>query len=68
VSFTGSGFELVPDGELRHEGREAGAEAERDRWRAAYAKLMGRVRAAARQAGAQELVVADEGARGSRST
>ena len=67
VSFTGSGFELVPDGELRHEGGQEGAEAERDRWRAAYAKLMGRVRAAARRhAGAEELVVADERAR--RST
>ena len=60
VSFTGSGFELVPDSELRHEDGQEGAEAERGRWRAAYAKLMGRVRAAARQAGA-ELVVADEG-------
>ena len=53
VSYVGSGFELVPDGELRHEGDQEGTQAERDRWRAAYAKLMGRVRAAARQAGAE---------------
>jgi len=62
VSFVGSGFELVPDGELRHEGDREDAQAELDRWRAAYAKLMGamgRVRAAARQAGA-ELAAADE--------
>ena len=44
VSFTGSGFELVPEREGRHEGDQEYEQAERERWRAAYSKQVGRLR------------------------